>query len=148
VKFLAGFLVLIAVMGIFGAIIGGSNRTSSVQSAPSPAQQAAKQKDDAAFARAVAGAKQLHDSMRNPESFRLGQTLIMADGTVCYDYRAQNGFGGMNVGHAVLAPNGQFKSDESDGFDALWNKRCAGKTGDDKTWEVGYAAGFHGMFDK
>jgi len=146
VKFLAvmfGFCVLVAIIAMIAA---GPN--ANVQSAPSPAQQAANQKEEAAFQRAVQGAKQLRDSMRNPDSFKLGQTLVMNDGAVCYDYRAQNGFGGMNVGHAVLAPSGIFKTDESSGFRTFWNKECTGKTGLDKTWEIGYAAGFHGMFDK
>jgi len=116
--------------------------------AVTPAQAAAKQKDEAAFERAVAGAKQLRESMRNPDSFKLTQTLIMDNGAVCYEYRAQNGFGGLNVGKAVLSPNGQFKSDESDGFSVPWNKHCAHKTATDSAWEVGYAAGFHGLFDK
>jgi hypothetical protein len=51
----------------------------------------------------------------------------------------------MNVGQAVLAPSGQFKSSESNGFSALWNKECANKSGIDKTWEIGYAAGIHGV---
>jgi hypothetical protein len=71
----------------------------------------------------------------------------MKDGTVCYGYRPQNGFGGMNIGNAVFTPSGNFKTDEMDGFAPLWNKYCANKTGDDKTWEVGYAAGYHGLFD-
>ena len=42
---------------------------------PSPEELAAKQKDEMAFQFAVAGAKQLRESMRNPDSFRLNQTL-------------------------------------------------------------------------
>jgi hypothetical protein len=140
---LAWFFGVVIVVAFVGAITGSNNGTS--QPAPSPAEQAANQKDEATFQRAVMGVKQLRSSMRNPDSFKLGQSLIMNDGAVCYDYRAQNGFGGMNVGHAVLAPNGQFKSGESSGFSALWNKECAKKSGTDKTWEVGYAAGFHGI---
>ena len=54
----------------------------------------------------------------------------------------------MNVLQAALSPEGQFKTSESTGFAALWNKECANKSGEDKTWEVGYAAGFHGIWDK
>lgn len=143
-KFVGGSILVIAIVGAIGAINAPTPSTPVV----SPAQQAADQKDEAAFQRAVAGAKQLKQSMRNPDSFKLGETLIMHDGAVCYDYHAQNGFGGMNAGQAVLSPSGQFKSDESSGFTNLWNKECARQTGADKTWEVGYAAGFHGMFDK
>jgi hypothetical protein len=143
-KFVGGFILVIGIFGIIGAMMTPTPSTPAV----SLAQQAANQKDEAAFQRAVAGAKQLKQSMRNPDSFVLGQTLIMPSGAVCYDYRSQNGFGGMNAGQAVLSPTGQFKSDESSGFSTLWNKQCGGKTGADKTWEVGYAAGFHGLMDK
>lgn len=94
---------------------------------------------------AVAGAKRLRSSMRNPCSFKLAQVLIMDDGAVCYEFRSQNGFGGMNVGRAVLSPSGKFKTSESNGFRCMWNKECANKYGQDRTWSVGYAAGFHGM---
>jgi hypothetical protein len=139
-----GGFFLVGILAIIGATF------SPTPSAPvvSPAQQAANVKNEAAFQRAVAGAKQLKSSMRNPDSFVLGETLVMGDAAVCYDYRSQNGFGGMSADQAVLSPKGQFKSDESSGFTSLWNKECASKTGTDKTWEVGYAAGFHGMFDK
>ena len=143
-KFVGVCFLVVVIAGGIGAIISPTPSTPVA----SPAQQVANQKDEAAFQRAVAGAKQLKSSMRNPDSFKLGETLIMHDGAVCYDYRAQNGFGGMNVGHAVLAPNGQFKSSDSPGYATLWNKECANKTGVDKTWEVGYAAGFHGLMDK
>jgi hypothetical protein len=107
----------------------------TVQTTPqpelSPAQQVAKAKNEAIFQRAVAGAKQLRSSMRNPDSFKLSDSIVMADGAVCYTYRAQNGFGGLNVGNAVLAPNGKFKSSDSPGYATMWNKECGGKTGTD-----------------
>lgn len=149
VKLLAVFIVAAATIGIIGAIIGAasSGNGSSAQPGPSAAEQAMKQKDDAKFQFGVEGAKQLRDSMRNPDSFKMTKALIMEDGAVCYSYRSQNGFGGMNDGQAVLAPRGKFKSDESAGFVTLWNKECANKTATDKTWEIGYAAGFHGLSD-
>jgi hypothetical protein len=72
----------------------------------------------------------------------------MNDGAVCYEFRSQNGFGGMNSGQAVLSLSGQFKTNEMSGFAVLWNRECAGKTGMDETWKVGYGAGFHGMFSE
>jgi hypothetical protein len=109
VKLVAWVFAVVLGVGFIGALVGTHTQNSdAVQSAPSPAEQAAKQKEDGEFQFAVMGAKQLHDSMRNPDSFKLGETLIMSDGATCYDYRAQNGFGGMNVGHAVLSPTGQF----------------------------------------
>lgn len=96
---------------------------------------------------AAEAAKRLREAMRNPDSFKLSQASIMDDGAVCYELRAQNGFGGMNVGQAVLSPSGQLRTNETDGFVPLWNRECTGKTGTDKTWDVGYLAGFHGVFD-
>jgi hypothetical protein len=143
-------LILAACFGIIALAAMFSHDSSSDGKGtqpPSPAEQAEKQKKDARFYQAVLGAKQLRDSMRNPDSFKLSQVLMMDDGAVCYQYRAQNGFGGLNVGHAVLSPKGQFKANESAGFRGLWNKECAGKTGTDEVWEVGLAAGFHGVWD-
>ena len=131
----AGFLALVAL----GYLI---NRVQEEQQ--SPADKEAKEKEQVRIAFAAGGAKQLRDAMRNPDSFKLTQALIMGDGAVCYDYRAQNGFGGMNAEKAVLAPDGRFATTGSDGFHALWNKECADKTGLDETWAVGYVAGFHG----
>jgi len=92
-----------------------------------------KKKQDAAVQRAVAGASVLKKSMRNPDSFKLESALVIdQSGAVCYDYRAQNGFGGVNVGRAALAPDGsKFLTRESDGdaFVRFWNKECAKKSG-------------------
>ncbi len=104
-----------------------------------------------ARARNQTGKDQLPGNLTRPGRYSAPANLLpdnMEDGAVCYDYRAQNGFGGMNLGHAVLSPKGQFKANESSGFTSLWNKECANKTGTVQTWEVGYAAGLHGMFDK
>lgn len=112
----------------------------------SPTEQAEKQKQQATLVVAAEGAKRLRDAMRNPDSFRPAQALIMNDQAVRYEFRSQNGFGGFNVGHAVLSPSGELKTNETSGFYALWDRECADKKGADKTWEVGYAAGFHGVF--
>lgn len=109
-----------------------------MNNAPSPAEQAVKRKDDIASGRAIRGAKPLRDSMRNPDAFTLDRVLIMTDRTACYTYRAQKGFGGMNVGYAPLTPIQQFKTDEMSGFGSLWKRRCANKTGEDKTRPVEY----------
>ena len=111
----------------------------------SSTELAAKQREEAVFQLAVLGAKHLRDSMRNPDSFKLAEVLMMDNGAVCYTYRAQNGFGGVNVGSAVLSRTGQFRTNETSGFRTLWNKECANKTGKDKTRAIGYATGFHGI---
>jgi hypothetical protein len=159
---LFGIIVVMAIIG--GALGGGSGDSASTTNAtnnpaappPSPEQRAAQeaarqkaaadaQKKETAFQHAVAGAKQLRESMRNPDSFKLTQVLVMGNGASCYEFRSQNGFGGVNVGQAALSAKGRFRTSESDNFSPLWNRECANKTGEDKTWEVGYAAGFHGL---
>jgi RNA polymerase subunit RPABC4/transcription elongation factor Spt4 len=131
-----GCLVIIGAWVLFSAI--GAMVEHHGKSKPSPAEQAAKEKHEIALGRAIIGAKSLRHSMRNPDAFKLDEVLMVADGTACYTYRAQNGFGGMNVGHAVLTPTQQFKTDEMKGFHALWNRGCANKRGRDKTRVVEY----------
>ena len=119
------------------AAAGPSSPTTPV----SQAEQKKKAKEEAQFQAGAAGAKSLMDAMRNPDSFKLSSALFMDDGVVCYEYRAQNGFGGMNVGHAVLTPKGTIKTNEMAGYRKLWNLECGNKSGYDKTWELNYAIG-------
>jgi hypothetical protein len=106
--------------------------------APSAAQQASNQRQDAIDKSALIGAMKLRASMRNPGSFTLVQVLTMDDGAVCYTYRAQNGFGGMGLGSAALSPSGLLMTNEISGFRRLWNKECARKNGEDRTFLVKY----------
>ena len=94
-------------------------------------QRATKARDDAAVERARAGAVALKKSMRNPDSFTLESALVI-EGTnaVCFQYRGQNGFGGMNAGQAVLGRDGKsFLTNEMKGFTGLWNRDCAKQRG-------------------
>lgn len=80
--------------------------------------------------RAMIGGATLKKSMRNPDSFKVESALAMeTTGAVCYEYRAQNGFGGMNMENAVLTATGDFKTESMDGFSRLWNKNCANQSG-------------------
>jgi len=74
----------------------------------------------------------LREEMRNPDSFVLESALVIGDNeAVCYQYRGQNGFGGMSRGRAVLVGLDVVKTSERDGveFTRTWNKRCANKPG-------------------
>jgi hypothetical protein len=123
---------IFSVIGLIGAIISPPS--------PSPRKTAAQeQKDEATWETALLMANALQKSMRNSDSFKLTSVLFMNDGSVCYEYRAQNGFGGMNVGQAVLSPKGSFRTDEMGGFRTLWNKYCANKIGEDKTWALNFS---------
>jgi hypothetical protein len=70
------------------------------------------------------GLATLKSMMRNSDSFVLESALIMSDGqTVCYTYRSENGFGGMNRENAVLSA-GTLRISRDD-----WDRLCAGKSG-------------------
>ncbi len=82
--------------------------------------------------RASLGAASIYKAMRNPESLKLESVLGMKDGTICYEYRAQNGFGGMNREFAVLLPKAERLTTSA----GAWNSRCAHKTGSDLTFNA------------
>ncbi len=65
----------------------------------------------------------LRNSMRDPDSF-VPETVYINDkpGYACIQYRARNGFGGMNRDVAVVSLAGASTSA------AKWNKQCAGKS--------------------
>lgn len=90
-----------------------------------------KRKDDAAVQLATAGARLLKKAAKNPDSFKLESALVVEKtGAVCYQYRAQNSFGAIVPGQAVLSANGKrFLTDTDDGFVRSWNAQCGGKTG-------------------
>src|ERR1041385_4523363 len=66
---------------------------------------------DPTTVRAIEGAKILHSSMRDPDSFKIGRVWIIQSAKygeaawICYEYYARNGFGGMNFNRAVYSPH-------------------------------------------
>jgi hypothetical protein len=124
-----GCLTLI-VLAVLGGII---NKMTGVDQPPPPAP--VDQKQEQAVKIALVGAGMLKKGMRDPDSFKLRQVLVMdTTNAVCYDYNARNGFGGYNHGQAVLSPDlKNFKTSEQDGFRQLWNKWCGDKKGTDVT---------------
>ena len=71
------------------------------------------------FRVAVALLKSVKSSLRDPESFAVEFVGVNEDATVaCVEYRAKNGFGGMNKEFAVYAKDKISQSPE------LWNKHC------------------------
>lgn len=128
------FAVIFMVVGALGVLWSLSMLPSRRSSMPSPTSE-----EDEHFKAAVAAAAVLRDSMRNPDSFRLAKAILMKDGAACFEYRAQNGFGGMNVGYAVTSPADQrVFSDEMPGFHPLFDKECS-LSGTDRTSEVEYS---------
>lgn len=92
---------------------------------------AEKRRRDDAVARATAGAQILKRSVSNPDRFTLDSALVV-DGTaaVCYEFRAENRFGAIIRGSAVLARDGKrLLVNGMDGFARLWALECNGKNG-------------------
>jgi hypothetical protein len=97
-------------------------------------QQQAKAADpasiarEAQFQRALTASIELRARMRDPDSFEIASALVLADNTVCIEYRSRNGFGGMDSGNAVyIAP--LLASQPGADLRELWHKSCAGKSG-------------------
>ena len=116
-----GYILVVAIIGVSHSGKPATETTAETQSTD--------EAPDPNLLRAVVGAASLRSAMRNPSSFQLSSVLIMSDKTVCYQYRAQNGFGGMNIEYAILTPNATNLSTDA----GLWNRKCARKQGEDIT---------------
>jgi len=81
--------------------------------------------------KAIAAAITIKRAMRNPESFKIESAILMDNGSVCYQFISQNGFGGMNRMKAVHYGADNIKTSEMEGFSGKWNKECAKKQGED-----------------
>ncbi len=132
-------ILFFAIPIVTGAIRGCNNAAAThpvttTKSATDTSPKAGDTAADKAFNRkkgAAIGVVMLKSRMRNPDSFQLVSVLAMPKGRYCYEYRAQNGFGGMNVENAVLYEPMILTTDH-----AAWNKYCARKTGIDLTDDV------------
>ena len=83
---------------------------------------------DDAITRAVNMARVIKQRARNPGSVKFEMIGVTSKFAACYEYRAQNGFGGTNVMKAVFAADGtDFQTSEMPKFIRLWNRECAGK---------------------
>ncbi|MBS1170021.1 MAG: hypothetical protein H6R01_939 [Burkholderiaceae bacterium] len=137
-----GGIILASLAAAFFMGAGGSKEASKPAiSVPVSEQQkkefAEKEKKDKAekaasenrFQLVVAAAGALKSAMREPDSTQWDSIMSNDSGSViCFQYRGKNGFGGVNVEHAVYA-GGKFSQKK-----ASWNKHCAGKTMNDMTY--------------
>ncbi len=80
--------------------------------------------------RAFNAARIIKKSAHDPASVTFETAGVVAGtNVVCYVYRARNGFGAMRKGQALITRDGKrIRTDSDDGFQALWNRECAGKT--------------------
>jgi hypothetical protein len=84
------------------------------------AEKVAAAKDDAAFQQTVRVALFAKAALRDPASLTWESIRANDDASVvCLEYRARNGFGGMNREFTVYAEGGHMSQDAK-----LWNKHC------------------------
>jgi hypothetical protein len=91
-------------------------------------EDAAKAVEEIEFQIAVRAARALKQSMKNPDSFKLEETIKTDAGALCFTYRAANSFNALVPGRAVIAAKKAYTSD-NEGFSSYWNKHCGGKPG-------------------
>lgn len=83
------------------------------------------------------GMRLLKMNMRDPSSFQLESAVLMDSKAICYTYRARNGYGGLNLEHAVLNHEGTaILTEQMNGFAATWNRDCRKKGGHDYAEEI------------
>lgn len=88
----------------------------------SPEEQAADAQKEMRFTKTAIAAAALKKSLRNPESIQWSSILANDDAsTICLEYRAQNGFGGMNQEFALFHDGKPSQKPED------WNRHCAKK---------------------
>lgn len=87
---------------------------------------------------AYAGAETLRSAMRDPSSFELIEAIYTTDtASICYTYRAKNGFGGMNVERAIIEPKTKtFHLQSMPGFARAFDRLCRNHGGLDETAAV------------
>jgi hypothetical protein len=79
-------------------------------------------------AEAHAAERGIIKGLRNPDSYKLSTVAANPKtGAICLEYRAQNGFGGMNVGRVAFRKGDtQMLGENNKGFTKIW-KECASK---------------------
>lgn len=121
----------------YGAISGHNSTTSSSISEPQQAQEqlakieADNKKSNENIDNAIQASHFLKKSLRDPDSLQYDHVIATENGTICYEYRAKNGFGGVNRGKAFYLPKeDKFRMSEMDSFGKTWKRECAGKSGE------------------
>ncbi len=124
------WFVLLAIIAIVISAISGGGTSSQPVSAPTPAETAASSRDTINIQNGVKARRLLIESLRDPDSLSIDNAFATTDGVICLDFKAKNGFGGMNVSNAIYIPSsGAFATSEMKGFAKKWNYGCANKKG-------------------
>lgn len=121
-------LAVIGVIFVF-IMVAGIIRGPSDTSAAAPKKTTESQSTEKST-RAQTLMYVVKKSLRNPDSLKAESVIVTEALAVCATYRAQNGFGGMNVEQAVMsADQTQAMMTGQPGFAKLWARECAGKPG-------------------
>jgi hypothetical protein len=115
-----GGLAMVAAF-IYGA--SGYYVAPAPAAAPTAAETAKADADKALGLRAGEGAASLYKLARNPDSIIIDEAAAMKNGSICFTYRGENGFGGTTKELAVMLP-GIHKALPV--TIAQWNKHCTG----------------------
>lgn len=99
------------------------------------AEKAERQAQTLELNHVIQGGRALRDTSHNPKRFETVMAVSMSNGTGCYEFRAENGFGVLRSGQAVLY-NGKVTVSHQRGFWKLWNAHCANRTGIDVTGSI------------
>lgn len=114
-----GAIGLIVVAFILAAVITESINPTKPPPVAAPEQEAQKKQEQARGARVVGAGVVLRESLRNPDSVVWESIRANDDASIiCFEYRAQNGFGGMNRGSMAFINNTPSQSVQ------IWNKNC------------------------
>ena len=112
-KIAIGFAALVG-LGMVAQTVAGPSEPQ----AETPEQKQSKHRGYVAYL----SAKALKESLRNPDSLDFDEILANDDGSViCMTYRAQNGFGGLNLERVVI------KDGKPSQTRASWRANCANK---------------------
>ncbi len=86
------------------------------EAAPASPEEIAKTKR---YVAAVSASKSIRAAMRDPESLKYETLRVNDDASVvCAEYRARNGFGGLNREHIMITDKGSSQEPRD------WNKHC------------------------
>ena len=93
----------------------------AAREAKEASDKAKKEREALQYLVASSSAKAIKSAMRDPDSLVFESLRVSDDaGTVCAEYRARNGFGGMNKEFAVVAGGKALQTPKA------WNKHCTG----------------------
>ena len=130
---LRGVMWIALIVAIVGYGIGKSTNSGPSVQAPTlmatntAAQAAIKAAQDAKVAdvrMAAVGVAQIRGSVANSRTLTLSRVVVMPDGTTCYHFRLENSRGIPYI-RAALMSGAVAITSGSEGFNSLWNSRCA-----------------------